>query len=415
MNTQFSLSDWLNWIKSIHVTEMDLSLERVSAVASRLNLLKPLCPVITIGGTNGKGSCVAGLEAIYLAQGYKVGTFTTPFLIRHNEQVRIQGIDATDQDFCQAYQRIEVARGDITLTLFEFNALAAFEIFHKANLDVWLLEVGLGGRWDAVNVIDADVAVIASISIDHSEWLGDTREAIAIEKAGIFRTDKSAVCGDFSPPSSLIEAAKNKKTALFIQGEDFGFEEKQDSWDFWSPKGWFKKFPLTRLALQNMASVLMTIELLNDRLTVSRDAIDSGLAKVVLPGRVEVVPGKITQIFDVSHNPAAAEFLAEWLRDNAISGKTRAVFSMLVDKDIVSTLMVMKDEIDEWFVGPIESERGASLAMLNYGFQKAGILNIKSYQTIREAHEVAVAASQIGDRVVVFGSFRTVAAVKAID
>ena len=403
-----SLTEWLIKIRSIHVTEMDFSLERVMEVAGRLNLLKPACPVITVGGTNGKGSCVAGLEAIYKAEGYRTGSFTTPFLFRHNEQVRVLGREAGDDDFCQAYARIEKALGNVTLTPFEFNALAAFEIFQKANLDVWLLEVGLGGRWDAVNVIDADVTLVASIGIDHTEWLGDTREKIAREKAGIFRPGKPAVCGDFDPPQPLIEIAAELKTPLFCQGKDFSFEDKGFSWTWKNHKNHFEKLPKPTLALQNMATVLQAIELLQERLPVTLDSIHRGLSQVTLPGRLQVIPGDIPQVFDVSHNPAAAEWLAKWIRENPIAGKTRAVFSMLADKDIVSTLLVMKKYIDDWYVGPIKETRGASLEKLRNCFHKTKNENVKYFSMIKDAHQEAMQESTSGDRIIVFGSFKTV-------
>jgi dihydrofolate synthase/folylpolyglutamate synthase len=412
MNTPISLIDWINRIKSIHKQEVDLSLERVTEVAKRLNLLKPSCPVITIAGTNGKGSCVAGLEAIYLAQGYKTGAFTTPMLLTHNEQIRIQGIPASDEDFCNAYQRIENARKNLSLTQFEFTTLAALEIFQRANLDVWLLEVGLGGRWDAVNVIDADVAVITSIGIDHTEWLGPTRETIAIEKAGIFRNHHPAVCGDLSPPQSLLTSANTKQVPLVIQGKDFGYEENEHDWSFWSPQQILKKLPKPNLLLQNMATVLMTIEKLQQRLPVTRSTIDKALSQVKLPGRIEVIQGDITRIIDVSHNPAAAEVLANWLRKNSIQGTTRAVFSMLMDKDIPATLAAMKDVIDQWFIAPIATERGAPLQQLLDAFDQNKITNVQSYDSLTIANQSAIKQSKLGDRIIIFGSFRTVAEIK---
>jgi len=404
-----NLKEWLIWIKSLHVTEMDLSLERVSDVFNRLN--KPMhYPVITIGGTNGKGSSVAGLEAIYLAQGYRVGAFTTPFLFKHNEQVRIQGNSASDEDFCEAYRQIENVRGDITLTPFEFNALAAFIIFHQSKLDVGLLEVGLGGKWDATNVINADVSVITSIGIDHTEWLGNTREAIAKEKAGIFRSKKPVVCGDDDPPATLIEAATRLQAPFFCQGKQFGFDIQKTDWRWWSEYTQLEKLPFPNLAPQNMSTVLKVVELLQDQLPVTKKAINQGLIKATLPGRLQVIPGKITHLFDVSHNPAAAEWLAKWLQKNPIQGKTQAVFSMLADKDIVTTLLVTKEVIDNWFIAPINEPRGASLDLLNDSFQKADVV-VHSHRSLAEAYQAAVKSSKIGDRIIIFGSFRTVAQV----
>lgn len=406
-----NLAEWLDRIQSVHVTEMDLSLERVKQVASRMNLLKVPCPVVTVAGTNGKGSCVAGLEAIYMNSGYRVGAFTSPVLFRHNEYVRIQGQDANDEQFCRAFEKIEAARGEITLTPFEFTTLATFEIFHSSNLDVWILEVGLGGRFDATNTIDADVAIVASIGIDHVDWLGDTREKIAYEKAGIFRKNKPAICGDFDPPLTLIDYSREISANLFCQAREFGYEKHATHWNWWSEKKRFDNLPLSKLALQNMSTVLMGIELLQDKLPVTLDVIQNSLAEVNLPGRIQVFPGEITRIFDVSHNPAAAEFLAQWLRENNCHGQTRAVFSMLGDKDVLATIRVMKDWIHEWHIANLPHKRGASKEKLLESFHNAEITHFNFYNSVELAHHAAIKLSQPGDRVVVFGSFHTVAAV----
>ncbi|MHB1946720.1 MAG: bifunctional tetrahydrofolate synthase/dihydrofolate synthase [Gammaproteobacteria bacterium] len=404
-----NINEWLEWMQLLHVTDMDLSLERVREVAKRLNLLNPSSTVITVGGTNGKGSCVAGLETIYLSSGYRVGAFTSPILFRHNEYVRIQGVDASDDAFCEAFAKIKEALGEITLTPFEFNALAAFYIFQQAHLDVWILEVGLGGRYDAVNVIAADIAIVASIGIDHVEWLGDTREKIAYEKAGIFRKNKPAICGDFDPPQTLIDCANEIGAPLYIQARQFGFEKKEGCWNWWSENSRCVELPLPKLALQNMAAVLMAVDLLQKKLPVARRIIESALKKVTLPGRIQVYPGEVTQIFDVSHNPAAAEFLKQWLLENPSSGKTHAVFSMLADKDIVATLLVMRDFVEDWHVASLPVKRGASVENLMEAFKQAKIKNVFWYDSIKQAYESAVQKSVTGDRVVVFGSFHTVA------
>lgn len=411
-----NLSAWLNDLQNCHMTEMDLSLERVREVATRLNLLKPFSDVITVAGTNGKGSCVAGLEAIYLAAGKKVGVFSSPILFRHNEYVRVQGKEASDDDFCAAFERIEFMRGDLTLTPFEFNALAALIIFQAAELDIWILEVGLGGRFDAVNVIDADVAIVASIGIDHVEWLGETREKIAYEKAGIFRTAKPVVYGDFDPPQTLIDYAKKIAAPLFCQQKEFGFEKNKKnnnlSWNWWSEKKSLHNLPLPHLALQNMSCVLMAIELLQDRHPITKKEIEIGLQNIKLTGRIEVVSGKIPQIFDVSHNPASAAWLATWLQENNCIGKTRAVFSMLGDKDITGTLEEIKNHIHEWHIAPLVIKRGAGLEKLQNSFIQVQINNNKiiSHLSITEAYSAALAVSMPGeDRVVIFGSFHTVA------
>lgn len=409
MNKYRSLNEWLGWIRALNIKEIDLSLERVAEIGARLDLLKPDCPVITVAGTNGKGSCVAALEAFYLAAGYKVGAFTTPYLLRYNEQVRIQGHCVDDALFCDAFDRITKACGqDISLTVFEYGTLAAFMIFKEAGLDIWILEVGLGGRWDAVNVVDADVAIVASIGIDHVDWLGNTRELIAIEKAGIFRQGNPAVCGDFDPPKTLTH------TPLFCQGKDFGFKKMDTSWTWWCSDKQLTALPLPTLLLQNMSTALMAMDLLQSRLPVNKEAIDKALSTVSLPGRVQVISGDVPHIFDVSHNPAAVVPLIEYLKKHPIDGKTYAVFSMLADKDILSTLNLIKSYINQWHIAPVESERAASLEKLSESFEKANIHQVAKFESIKIAYENMKSHSKTGDRIVVFGSFRTVAEVLEI-
>ncbi|OAI47926.1 hypothetical protein AYO45_05480 [Gammaproteobacteria bacterium SCGC AG-212-F23] len=388
---------------------MDLSLERVAVVAERLGLLQLKCPVITVAGTNGKGSCVAILEAIYLAAGYRVGAFTSPVLFKHNEYVRVQGVACEDDIFCRAYETIAAVLEDITLTPFEFVTLAALLIFRESALDVILLEVGLGGRFDAVNVINADVAIVTSIGIDHVEWLGHTCEAIGFEKAGIFRKNHPAVCGDFSPPVSLVNYAIQIGAEFFCQGKDFGFVQKDKKWDWFSLSRKLENLPLPTLSLQNMASALMAVELLEKKLPATRDSIEHALKNVYLPGRIEVIPGDVFKIFDVSHNPAAASFLADYLSQHPINGKTRAVFSMLADKDIAGTIDVIKSYIDGWFIAPLPVVRGASLDSLKKCFS----FSVNSCSSIQEAFANAIAISQLGDRVIIFGSFHVVSAIKS--
>lgn len=405
-----SVSDWIDWIKHLHPVSMDLSLERVLEVGKRLTILNPDYSVITVAGTNGKGSSVAGLESIYLEGGYRVGAFTSPFLFRYNEQVRINGIPVEDAVFCRVFEQIASACEEITLTPFEFTTLAALMIFKENELDIVILEVGLGGRWDSVNVIDADVAIVTTIAIDHAAILGDTREKIGYEKAGIFRSSRPAVCGDFDPPLSLLEYARKLKTPLYCQGSEFYFIEEKNSWTWKSDKTKLENLPLPTLALQNIATVLMAVELLQKKRPVSREAIDRGLTNVRLTGRIQIVEGDITRIFDVSHNPAAAEFLVEKLEKKPCKGKTRAVFSMLADKDIVSTLLVMNKLIDEWFIAPLPVPRGASIDYLAECFRKAGIQAVSTFKTINAAYESAMNESKTGDSVIIFGSFHTVAA-----
>lgn len=404
-----TLSEWLLWIKSVHSSEIDLGLDRVKAVASRLQVLTPSCPVIAIAGTNGKGSCVAGLEAIYLAAGYHVGAFTSPTLFKHNEQVRINGEIASDQAFCQAFEKIEAARGTSSLTPFEYCTLAALLIFQSHSLDVLLLEVGLGGRLDAVNIIDADVAVVTSIGIDHVDWLGSTREQIAYEKAGIFRAERPAVCGDEDAPASLQAQASQLGSPLFCQAKDFSYDQAALTWTWTSSDITYDNLPLNTLATQNMSTVLMVVTLLQSRLPVSRLAVDEGLSNIKLLGRIQVIEGKVTTIYDVSHNPAAVALLAKRLKEMPCTGKTYGVFSMLADKDITESIKAIRNVIDIWHVAPLSVDRAASKKTLMLAFQAANVDEVSFFSTIEAAFTFTEKVAETGDSIVVFGSFHTVA------
>jgi len=407
-----TISEWLSWISSIHVSEIDLGLERVKIVAERLHVLSFHCPIVIVGGTNGKGSTVAGLEAIYLAANYQVGAFTSPILYKHNEQVRINGQLLPDALFCEAFAQVANARKEISLTPFEFHTLAALLLFQRYQLDILILEVGLGGRLDAVNILDADVAVVTSIGIDHTEWLGNTREEIAREKAGIFRNNKPAISGDFDTPRSLIKTALDLGTPLYCQGKDFYFKENKNYWSWACGSSQYQNLPLNSLARQNMSTVLMAVHLLQSRLTVSEDAIRQGLETVKLPGRVEIIPGHPMQIFDVSHNPAAIAFLAKRLQEIPSQGKSFAVFSMLKDKDIVESIKSIASHIDVWYVAPLACPRAASLETLQESFRRAEVSKVYFCASIKEAYQLARTNAQALDRVVVFGSFHTVAEVR---
>ncbi len=404
-----TLSDWLNWIGSVHATDIDLGLDRIGVVAERLGVLKPAIPVITVGGTNGKGSVVAGLESIYRAAGYRVGAFTSPYLLVHNEEVRLDGTQADDASFLEVFEKIESARADVSLTPFEYHTLAALLIFKNADLDVMILEVGLGGRLDAVNVIDADVSIVTSIGIDHVAWLGDTREKIAIEKAGIFRAGKPAICGDDHPPASLLEVATTLGVEFYQQGQTFQFVESDDHWSWRSQKVEYVQLPCNHLLTQNMATVLMAVTCLQKRLPVAEEALRRGLQQVSLLGRLQVLPGRVTEILDVSHNPAAALVLANRLRQMPCSGKTLAVFSMLDDKDIEATIAVMQPVISDWYIAPLEGKRAASLEKLKKIFRIADIPFVQDFDSITSAYLAAAKQAADGDRVVIFGSFYVVA------
>ncbi len=412
-----TLEDWLKITQSQHRLEIDLTLDRVRTVATRLGLLKPNGVVVTVGGTNGKGSTVTLLEQCWLAAGYRVGAFTSPWLYCFNELIRVQGKPVTDALLIAAFTQIHAARGEITLTQFEFNTLAALLIFRDAGLDVLILEVGLGGRLDAVNCIDADVAVITSIALDHMDRLGTTREAIGFEKAGIFRQGQLVVCGDFSPPTTLLSVAQTLDTQLVCQNKQFGFLlTNQNQFDFWCEEITLRNLPVPKLALQNVATALTVVCLLQKKFLVSRAIIENVLKTIFVPGRIQVIEEPIIKILDVSHNPAAAELLASYLTKNKIKQKTRAVFSMLADKDIVATINTLRDVIDEWFIAPLPTTilRAATKNKLEESFINANIKNTQFFETIPDAVQNAENNSVSGDRIIIFGSFYTVSTAMGI-
>lgn len=409
-----TISDWMSFIKSYSAQAIDLSLERVNEVGQRLKI-QANCPVITVAGTNGKGSTVAALEAIYCAQGLKTASFTSPYLFQFTEQIKISGRPVEEDLLCRVFQQVYDAAKEISLTQFEMTTLAAFIIFQQSGADVWILEVGLGGRFDAVNLLSADVAVITSIALDHQAWLGNTREQIAYEKCGIFRQQQDGVCGDFFPPERLLECARELNVSLFCQNQQFCYEDQGDTWNWQSGDIQYHELPRPPLLLQNMSTALMAIDRLKGVLPVSRSSIEAGLKQVHLPGRIQVVPEEVAYIFDVSHNPAAIQQLAVYLKKNPIRGQTRAVFSMLADKDINSSILEIKETIDHWYVAPIQHERGASRSMLEDSFQKVAVFNVDLFDSLQQANSVARAGAQPGDRIVVFGSFHTVSSVALLD
>ena len=336
-----TLDQWLAWQETLHPNKIDLGLDRVVSVLRRMGLDQPNYVVITIAGTNGKGSCVAMLESILLTAGYRVGAYLSPHLMRYNERIRVLSQQACGDALCASFNQIDESRGDISLTYFEFGTLAALDIFSRANLDVAILEVGMGGRLDAVNSIDADVALVTNIGIDHVAWLGSDRNTIAVEKAGIFRSEHPAIFGDRDVPDSLLEYAKSNHVPLYRLGHEYNYSANTKEWSW---RGINRQrpalvYPALRgpHQLNNASSVIMALELLSDRLPVTQQDIRHGLIDVKLPGRFQVVPGPIQQVFDVAHNPLGAKVLAESLRQQLCTGRTYAVVSMLSDKDIKNT------------------------------------------------------------------------------
>lgn len=411
-----TLADWLSWQEILHPKKIDPGLERSGEVLRRMGLKPPTYTVITVGGTNGKGSSVAMLEAILLAAGYRVGAYSSPHLLRYNERIRVNGVEADDDELCATFSRIDEARGGISLSYFEFGTLAAFDIFHRAELDVAVLEVGMGGRLDVVNLFDADSALVTAIGLDHMEWLGPDRESIAAEKAQIFRPGRPAIYGESDPPQSLVAYAKEIAAPLYCFKHDFGYETHGQGWSWWGPRRGIEALPIPRLQgdfqLQNAAAVLMTLETLAARLPVSGHDIKQGLSTVNLPGRFQVSTGidTATRIFDVAHNPHAAAALARTLREQPCAGRTLAVFSMLADKDIAGVVREMRDVVDTWYVASLAVERGSSAERVAQHVRDViPEAAVHSHETVEQAYQAVLPAAGAQDRIVVFGSFYTVA------
>jgi dihydrofolate synthase/folylpolyglutamate synthase len=409
-----SLTDWLAWQDTLHPGKIDLGLERVAAVAERLQLLQPDFGVITVAGTNGKGSSVALLEAVLLAAGYRTGCYTSPHLLHYNERIRIQGKDIDDASLCSAFAHVDAARGDETLTYFEFGTLAALILFSRASLDMVILEVGMGGRLDAVNILENDAALVTSISIDHSAWLGTDRESIGREKAGILRTGRPAVCSDPHPPLSVANRARELGAHWFCLGQHFNYRSTGNGWCWQGVDSVYEDLPLPALIgkhqLDNAAGVLMVLEALAGDYPVTRTAIEHGLKSVTLPARCQVQAGEVELVFDVAHNTDSAEHLARVLENRPVAGVTRLVLAMLEDKDISGFTAVLASSVDHWYLATLGGERGLTAQDLRERMCRCEAeKDIRCFQDVCGAFRQAKAETDRGDRLVVCGSFVTVA------
>jgi dihydrofolate synthase/folylpolyglutamate synthase len=412
-----TLVDWLIYLESLHPKTIALGLERVAQVKQRLNLQADF-PIIVVGGTNGKGSVCAMLESILHAAGYRVGCYTSPHLLHYNERVRVAKQPASDAELCKSFELIEQVRGETSLTYFEFGTLSAMQVFIANRVDVAILEVGLGGRLDAVNVFDNDCAVIASVDIDHTDYLGDTREQIAFEKAGIMRSGKVAICADGDVPQAIREHARQVGAQLWCIGDEFSFTAHQGQWDFHGKSGARSSLPYPALRgtyqLHNASAALAALDALKDRFPVSMGAVRRGLGEVQLAGRFQFVPGKPSLILDVAHNPHAARALAQNLAGLPASPHTYAVFSMLADKDIAGVVSALNPHVDTWLVAGVHSPRSASAEQLDHMLEQCRVRGeIKICKNIPDALHYAYNAAGENDRIIAFGSFYTVAEVMA--
>jgi dihydrofolate synthase/folylpolyglutamate synthase len=412
-----TLAQWLAWQEQLHPNAIDLGLERVAAVWQRLYSQTLPFTVITVAGTNGKGSTVAMLSAIYQAAGYRVAAYTSPHLLRYNERIVIAGEAVSDDALCAAFAAVDTARGDISLTYFEFGTLAALYLFSQQSLDIVVLEVGMGGRLDAVNIIEADVAIVTAIDLDHQEWLGGDRETIGREKAGIFRRDKFAIVSDPAMPDSVRTVAQWVGASLFSLRKEFDYCVEGAQWRWWSTQQQSVGLPRPALSgahqFQNAAGVLMAIALLQPTHPVSQSQIREGLLTARVPGRFELIPGDITTVLDVAHNPAGARVLAAALRDMPKhTGNTLAVFTALADKDVAGIVLPLLPMIGGWYVAPAQSLRAITAESLRTTLVNVGcVAPVHALASLPQAYQLARDTAQAGDWIVVFGSFYAVAEV----
>ncbi|MCA0327700.1 MAG: bifunctional tetrahydrofolate synthase/dihydrofolate synthase [Proteobacteria bacterium] len=412
-----TLDDWLAHCERLHPKTIELGLDRVRAVAQRLGLAFD-CPVFTVAGTNGKGSTCAMLEAILLQAGFRAGVYTSPHLVRFEERCRVRGQPASAEQLAAAMARVEAARGEVSLTYFEFTTLAILDVLAGAGLDAVVLEVGLGGRLDAVNLIDTDCAIITSIDVDHAEWLGDTREKIGWEKAGILRTGRPAIVSDPVPPQSVIDRATEIGADLWLPGRDFNYSGDRQQWA-WAGRGRRYAglaYPALRGANQliNASGVLAALEALRPRLPVTAQALRNGLAMVELPGRFQVVPGQPALVLDVAHNPHAVAALALNLDAMGFFPTTHAVFGAMADKDLAPMLQRMDPIIDRWYFTDLPTPRAARGTALQAQWQALTQRRDAAsalFDTPQAALAAAAAAATPADRIAVFGSFYTVGGV----
>lgn len=418
-----SLTQWLNWMESCHPKEIDLGLERVREVAQRLGLLHFACPVVTVAGTNGKGSSIAALEALYLDASYQVGTYTSPHLLFYNERVRINGQPVSDVALVEAFEAIDAARLNLSLTYFEFGTLAALYIFQRAEhfgaprpLDLILLEVGLGGRLDAVNIIDADVALITGIDLDHQAYLGDTREQIGFEKAGIMRAGQSVVIGDPVPPQSLLQQAAKLGLTPILRNQHFSYEDNESSWR-WKGENQqgqsiaFEQLPYGSLLRSNLAAALQVSQVLP--LKVSENNIRHAML-VSVPGRQEYLAGQPAYLFDVSHNPQGVAALAEHLATRAVSGRVYALMGALSDKPLLALLQPLLSFVYEWHLAVLPVARSYDFKALTDALAHLEHAQAKVHGSVEDALQAVLSQAGPADLILVYGSFYTVAAVKRL-
>ena len=401
------LATWLRYLENLHTTAIELGLERVNKVAVTLDVLKPAATVFTVAGTNGKGTTCRVLEKALIASGLRVGVYSSPHLVRYTERVRIQGEELDEACHTASFAAIEAARGETSLTYFEFGTLSALWLFKQQAVDVAILEVGLGGRLDATNIVDSDVAIITSIALDHTDWLGPDRESIGREKAGVFRGGKPAVVGEPDMPLSIAQVAAGKGAHLLRRGVDWDYQVNGEEWSFTDSQGQLSDLPQPLVPLANAATALAALRA--SPLAVDEQAVRAAIAGATLPGRFQIVSQTPRVILDVAHNPHAASYLADRLSALPRQGRILAVIGMLHDKDIAGTLNCLSSVIDTWYCAPLEGPRGATAGQL-ITYLEGG----RAFDSVAEAWHAAMAEARPEDTVLVCGSFHTVAHVMEV-
>jgi dihydrofolate synthase/folylpolyglutamate synthase len=413
--TNRSLEEWLAWQERLHFTAIELGLGRCSQVAERMHLAAPDFSIISISGTNGKGSSATLLERIYVQSGYRTGCYTSPHLVRYNERIRINGVEVSDDLLCESFTRIDRERGDISLTYFEFGTLAALDIFQRANVELAILEVGLGGRLDAVNLVDADVALVCTIDLDHEQWLGPDRNTIGYEKAGIFRKNRPAICADPEPPQSITDYAAETGASLYLAGRDFNYSMTGATWSWESASenltGLPGFIPGNSCLIRNSSGVLMVLKALAGVFPVAEGVIHAVIKNFRLPGRLQIVPGEIEYVLDVAHNRQAVLQLAENLTRLPPVTRTRMVIGMLDDKNHDQFLEILSKYGDFWYVVNPGGDRGFPAGRLTDKLCRyVDAACVKTFNDINMAFETLQRDAVAGERVIVTGSFLTVTA-----
>jgi dihydrofolate synthase / folylpolyglutamate synthase len=402
----FTASEWLNHLENRYQQEIQLGLSRIKQVAKILDLLQPKAKIITVAGTNGKGSTVAALEAIYVAAGFQVACYTSPHLLTFNERIRINQQQITDEQLCLAFATIEEHRGQIVLTYFEMATLAALWHFKRHSLDLIILEVGLGGRLDATNIIDTDLAIITTIDFDHQAFLGDTKEAIGYEKAGILRANKPLIFADKNPPASIIRQAFSLNAAMYFFGKEYDYYLQEDSFEF-IIQNEVIELPRPSLHCNSVAAALMTSLLLQKDLPIKRDCLTQALKNGFLPGRLQLISGKVVTLLDVAHNPQAVNYLAAYIKNFHCQRRAHAIFSALKDKDIPGLIAPMQDCVKHWYPARLTGKRAASTEQLVAAFSFYGKVPCLHEDPLSAYHNACNQAKE-GDLIIVYGSFLTV-------